>query len=60
MIDDTILLERNGLVHLPPILARRLTLKTTFSAKWPSRTTPEAVRCLSRVLFPGEPVFARI
>jgi hypothetical protein len=31
----------NGLAHLPPIIARQLTLKTTFSAKWPPRTRAE-------------------
>jgi len=31
----------NGMAHLPPIIARQLTLKTTFSAKWPQRTRNE-------------------
>jgi hypothetical protein len=32
----------NGMAHLTPIMARRLTLKTTFSAKWLPRTHPES------------------
>jgi len=28
-------MKANGLAHLPPIIARQLTLKITFSAKWP-------------------------
>jgi hypothetical protein len=28
----------NGLVYLPPIIARQLTLKDNFSAKWPPHT----------------------
>lgn len=31
----------NGLAHLPPIIARQLTLKITFSTKWPLRTHAE-------------------
>jgi hypothetical protein len=31
----------NGLAHLPPIIAKQLTLKTTFSTKWPPQTRPE-------------------
>ena len=31
----------NGVAHLPPDLARQLTLKTTFSTKWPPRTRAE-------------------
>jgi hypothetical protein len=30
------------LAHLPPDLARRPTLKTTFSTKWPPRTYAES------------------
>jgi hypothetical protein len=29
------------LAHLPPIIARQLTLKTTFSAKWPPHPRAE-------------------
>ena len=36
-----VILQPNGLAHLPPIIARQLTLKTTFSAKWPPRTRAE-------------------
>jgi hypothetical protein len=28
----------NGLAHLPPIIAKQLTLKITFSTKWPPPT----------------------
>jgi hypothetical protein len=38
MIDHS---SPNGLAHLPPIIARQLTLKTTFSIKWPPRTRAE-------------------
>jgi hypothetical protein len=31
----------NGLAHLPPIIARQLTLEITFSAKWPPRFRAE-------------------
>jgi len=31
----------NGLAHLPPIIARLLTLKITFCIKWPPRTHAE-------------------
>jgi hypothetical protein len=31
----------NGLAHLPPIIAKQLTLKTTFSTKWPPQTRAE-------------------
>ena len=31
----------NGLAHLPPIIARQLTLKITFSIEWPPRTRAE-------------------
>jgi hypothetical protein len=31
----------NGLAHLPPVLARQLTLKTTFSTKWPPHPSAE-------------------
>jgi hypothetical protein len=31
----------NGTAHLPPVLARQLTLKTTFSTKWPPHTHAE-------------------
>jgi hypothetical protein len=31
----------NGLAHLPPIIAKQLTLETTFSTKWPPRTRAE-------------------
>ena len=34
-------MRANGLAHLPPIIARQLTLKTTFSAKWPPHTRAE-------------------
>jgi len=33
--------QPNGLAHLPPIIARQESLKTTFSAKWPPRTRAE-------------------
>jgi hypothetical protein len=29
------------MAHLPPIIARQLILKTTFSTKWPPRTHAE-------------------
>jgi hypothetical protein len=31
----------NGLAHLPPIIAGQLTLKATFSAKWPQHPRAE-------------------
>jgi hypothetical protein len=32
----------NGLAQRPPIITRQLTLKTTFSTKWPPRAAPIA------------------
>jgi len=30
------------MAHLPPIIARQMTLEITFSTEWPPRTTPIA------------------
>ena len=35
------LAKPNGVAHLPLTIARQLTLKTTFSTKWPPRTRAE-------------------
>jgi hypothetical protein len=31
----------NGMAHLPPIIAKQLTLETIFSAKWPPHIRAE-------------------
>jgi len=41
MLFSLLLSYPNGMAHLPPIIAKQLTLKTTFSANWPPRTHAE-------------------
>jgi len=43
---------KNGLAHVPPIIARLQSLKTTFSTKWPPHPRAEGGQV--------EPVLARI